>query len=82
MYTNKMAYRTIGLADDAYRMLKRAKRPGESFTDTVRRLTGPEVLLDLIGSLSREDAEAFYTANAERKRREKEEVRRLYRGGR
>jgi predicted CopG family antitoxin len=79
MYTTTMAYRTIGLAEDAYRMLRRAKRPGESFSDAVRRLTGPESLRDLIGTLTKEDAEEFYHRQAERKRKEKEEMRRLFR---
>jgi predicted CopG family antitoxin len=30
--------KTISLSEDAYRLLKRHKRRGESFSDTVRRL--------------------------------------------
>lgn len=33
-----MGTKTISLSDDAYRILGAAKRPGESFSDVVRRV--------------------------------------------
>ena len=40
--------RMVQLADDAYESLSRAKQAGESFSQTVRRLTRPRAsLLDL-----------------------------------
>lgn len=39
----------VQLADDAYHALRRSKRPGESFSDTVRRITRPRgSLADLV----------------------------------
>lgn len=34
-------HKTIGLDESSYALLKREKRPGESFSDVVRRLTAP-----------------------------------------
>jgi predicted CopG family antitoxin len=34
-------YKTVGLDEESYRLLAAAKRPGESFSDVVRRLTSP-----------------------------------------
>ena len=75
-----MAYKTIGLAHDAYRRLKEEKRPGESFSDVVRRLTGASALRGLIGTLTDEDAEDFYRRRAERKKKDKEAMHRMLKG--
>ncbi len=40
-------YRNVRLTEDAYRQLKRRKREGESFSDTVERIAGERSLLDL-----------------------------------
>lgn len=48
-----MASKTISLDEDAYTKLKAAKQPGESFSDVVHRLVGPDQpeLRDLVGLL-------------------------------
>lgn len=58
-----MGTKTIGLDDEAYERLQAEKREGESFSDTVRRLTR-EVAADWRHSLGkyRDQAEAFEAA--------------------
>lgn len=65
-----MGTKTIGLDDEAYERLRAEKQDGESFSDTVKRLTD-EVSADWrhsIGKYSGEQAEEF--AEAVRKSRE------------
>lgn len=48
-----MAAKTIALDAEAYELLARSKRPGETFSEVVRRtLRPPSEILDLAGSLS------------------------------
>ncbi|HDD64370.1 MAG: hypothetical protein DRJ32_02625 [Thermoprotei archaeon] len=44
--------RTIIVSDEVYELLKRLKRPGESFSDLIKRLILKNMgsLLDLVGS--------------------------------
>lgn len=67
-------YRNVRLTEEAYRRLKRRKEPGESFSDTVERLAGERSLLDLVGILSDEEAEAMRDAIEERDRRSRERL--------
>lgn len=61
--TQAMGTKTIGLDDEAYAQLKAEKREGESFSDTVRRLTS-EVAADWRHSLGkyRDQATEFEAA--------------------
>lgn len=54
-----MGTKTINLSDDAYARLAGLKREGESFTDVVNRLTGKAAVFDLVGILTRQEAEAL-----------------------
>lgn len=47
-----MASKNVALAEDAYRLLASHKKPGESFSDVVRRLASKRSPLDFIGAWS------------------------------
>lgn len=51
-----MPARTVNLNDDAYALLASRKRPGESFSDVVRRLAGERSLLEVAGVLDEAQA--------------------------
>lgn len=60
----QMGTKTIGLDDEAYNQLKAEKREGESFSDTVKRITG-EVSSDWkhsIGKYENEKSREFEKA--------------------
>lgn len=59
-------YRTVRLTEEACQRLERRKQAGESFSDTVERITGERSLLDLAGILSDDEAEAMRDAIRER----------------
>lgn len=48
----------VQLSDDAYRRLTNAKRPGESYSDTVLRLLGGGDLTDLQGLRDADEIDA------------------------
>lgn len=51
-----MGARNISISDEAYERLKSIKKPSESFTDIINRLTGRRSILELAGLLSKEEA--------------------------
>lgn len=57
-----MGTKTISLADDAYEALSAMKRPGESFSDTIRRIARRRSLTELAGIMKPADAERVATA--------------------
>lgn len=59
-----MGFKTVSLADDAYERLASMRKPGESFSDVVRRLTRGRSLTELGGLLSTAEAEALAEAVA------------------
>ena len=65
-----MGTRTISLSEDAYHALSASKRPGESFSDVVRRLARRRSLTDLAGVVDRKAADAIAAA-IEANRRER-----------
>lgn len=70
-----MGTKTISLTDDAYHRLKKMKRPGESFSDVVQRLTGREDLMRFAGTISDEFAESLMASSREFRRRFDDDAR-------
>lgn len=60
-----MGTKTISLADDAYRRLRRLKRDDESFSDVVQRLTGRGDLMRFHGAISAELADELQAGSTE-----------------
>jgi predicted CopG family antitoxin len=51
-----MGARNISISDEAYERLKSVKKPNESFTDVINRLTGRRSILELAGILTKDEA--------------------------
>ena len=79
-----MAAKTVALDAEAYEALRRQKREGETFSDTVKRLSGPKrSLLDFVGiwkEWPKEDFHRFEAALAESRRHDRERMRRRLEG--
>ncbi len=50
-----MGTKNIAISDDAYQRLKALKKPGESFTDVIERVTRSRGIVDLAGMLTKEE---------------------------
>ena len=48
----KMGTKNIAISDEAYQRLKALKKPGESFTEVIERMTRSRGILELVGTLS------------------------------
>jgi len=51
-----MGTKNIAISDEAYQLLKELKRPSESFTDVIERITRGSTVLDLAGIVSKTEA--------------------------
>lgn len=51
-----MGTKNIAISDEAYQMLKALKRPSESFTDVIERMTRRSAVLELAGIMSKTEA--------------------------
>lgn len=72
---DSMGSRRVTLSDDAYERLDAERRPDESFSDVVLRLTDSDDLLDYVGVLDDEAADELEAAiDAARERRGRSEV--------
>ncbi len=47
-----MGTKNIAISDEAYQRLKALKKPGESFTEVIERMTRSRGILELVGTLS------------------------------
>jgi len=48
--------KNIAISDEAYQRLKALKKPGESFTEVIERMTRSRGVLELSGILSKQEA--------------------------
>lgn len=71
-----MPVRTLTVTEEAHARLAREKRPGESFTDVLLRLTARRSLEDLAAALAPREVNALAEAWHEMRRRESPEDRR------
>lgn len=51
-HTQNMGTKNIAISDEAYQRLKALKKPGESFTEVIERMTRSRGILELAGTLS------------------------------
>jgi len=56
-----MSTKSVRLDEDVYERIKSKKRPDETFSEAIDRLTGGASLLDLVGILSDAEAAEFRT---------------------
>jgi predicted CopG family antitoxin len=65
--------KNIAISEEAYQRLKTLKKPGESFTEVIKRMTRTRGVLDLVGVLSisqaKEVSERIGESRAESARR-------------
>jgi predicted CopG family antitoxin len=54
-----MGSKTISVSDEAYARLKALKKTGESFSDTINRLTSRKRLSEITGVLDDKDVEVI-----------------------
>lgn len=63
-----MGTKTLSITDAAYARLAAEKRPGESFTDVILRLTRKRSLFDLHKVVSKKEADSIAEAVADSRR--------------
>ena len=69
-----MGSKTISVSDEAYARLKSLKKPGESFSDTINRLTARKRLSEIAGILDEDDIEVIKKAIATIRSRSRERI--------
>lgn len=75
-------YKTLGLDEKAYQLLKAAKRPGESFSDVVRRLLQPTgSWRDLVGLLGETQGKRMGNWLADHRKGQRQRTRKRLEGG-
>lgn len=67
-----MGTRNISISDEAYERLKSIKKPNESFTDVINRLTGRRSILELVGVLSKEEGKEIKQRIKEMRKKSRE----------
>jgi predicted CopG family antitoxin len=72
-----MGTRTVRLDEDTYERVKSKKREDETFSEAIDRLIGEWTLLDLVGTLSEEEAAAHRRAIERADEAQREDAREL-----
>lgn len=73
-----MSSKNISISDDAYNRLKKFKGKNESFTDVVNRLTSKATLLELRGTLSKDEADSITTGISESRKASRDRIEKLF----
>ena len=78
-YTHRklMGTKNIAISDEAYQMLKALKKPGESFTDVIERMTRKSSVLELAGLLSKREVASVEKHVKEVRKRSAERIARI-----
>ena len=71
-----MGTKNIAISDEAYQRLKALKKPGESFTEVIERMTQRRGILELSGILSRQEASRVSEMVRETRRQSSKRLRR------
>lgn len=72
-----MGTKNISISDGAYERLAAMKRPNESFTDVINRLTGRRSIMELVGVLSKEEAREIKKTVKEMRKKSSKRIRTL-----
>jgi len=72
-----MGSKSVRLDEDVYERIRNQKRPGETFSEAIDRLTGETSLLDLAGLLTDDEATAVRKAIRKREDSSRERLDRL-----
>lgn len=67
--------KTISIGEEAYRRLKKLRRPGESFTDVILRLSGRGDLTRFAGTIAPDVAALFDRTSTDIRARADQEFR-------
>lgn len=73
-----MSSKNISISDEAYNKLKKIKGEKESFTDVINRLTSKATLLELRGTLSKDEAESIRSSIRGSRKASSEKIEKLF----
>lgn len=73
-----MSTKNISISDEVYNKLKKFKSKKESFTDVINRLTSKATLLELKGTLSKDEADSMRSNIEESRMASKEKIEKLF----
>ena len=71
-----MGTKNIAISEEAYQRLKALKRPGESFTEVIERMTRSKGVLELSGILTKHEVSAVREKVREMRRDSSRRLRR------
>ena len=63
-----MGFKNIAISDEAYQRLKALKKPGESFTELIQRITKSGGVVNLVGLLTSSEGREVKGSVAEMRR--------------
>lgn len=73
-----MSSKNISISDEAYNKLKKFKGKKESFTDVINRLTSKATLLELRGTISKDEANSMRSSIEESRKASREKIEKFF----